>query len=549
MSTSRKQTLRPHRQQTATSPAQATPIRIWHPTIHGTPITTAKHLHHVITNQYPGLTRNPHFPQLLTDAKTHLTLITLLGREHRLRRGDFTRLARQVAASRQLVTAYIHQARQPRLYYLIEHTLTKTDAHARLALIQREGNGLCSTHDVKRRLATYYLAPFHEKSPQHQRRLAQCNAYFHALKMFSDGGCFIDAARALGVHHSQVSRWLSGHRPDLVELARRIPDQLPAPAHKWLPLKIDYAFRPTDFIQVPSHVTNHAQIEGVLEQLRPLDNTKMKLYVRRFAPVTKEEAFYYLLGLIVSDFAKNRPRTSSTELVLNLSKKYEWAQQLGEAACYYLGMLGIHATRAEDTASSKGPRTCYSWRSQKSTFMTWVICTCLGLKEHQRTTYHPLEGRWLLEVPKPDRVAFLQGLNDGDGWASTRDQSLGNACAPNIRFVRDLLLTLGINSASDGARVRIRSQAGITRATQIPFFRHALERQRNANKLAEMVSVRQQQMPGTTSPKIAETILTLRAKGLSYSEIAEQLFDKFGVSFDHSHVMRRMKRRTDSEST
>jgi len=181
--------------------------------------------------------------------------------------------------------------------------------------------------------------------------------------------------------------------------------------------------------------------------------------------------------------------------------------------------------------------------------MTWMICACLGLKEQECTTYHPIEGRWLLEVSKPDRVAFLQGLNDGDGWASTRDQSLGNAYAPNIRFVRDLLLTLGIDSASDGTRVRIRSQAGITRAAQIPFFRHATERQRNANKLAEMVSVRQQQVPGTASPKIAEAILTLRAKGLSYSEIAEQLFDKFGVSFDHSYVVRRIKKQTDSEST
>jgi hypothetical protein len=274
----------------------------------------------------------------------------------------------------------------------------------------------------------------------------------------------------------------------------------------------------------------------------------MKQWDERFGPVNKEDAFYYLLGLIVSDFAKNRPRTSSTELVLNLSKTYLWAPRLGEAACYYLGILGIHAGKAEDTASSRGPQTCYSWRSQKSPFITWITCTCLGLREDERTTFDSIKANWLLEAPVDARIAFLQGLNDGDGWASIKTQCVGNACAPNIPFVKALLSTFGINATDDGRRVRICSQDGIIRASELPFFRHATGRQENATKLAQMMHIRQRQYPGITSHKMTETIERFRSQGLSYGEIATHIFDRFGVSLDHQAVMRRIRRERTEEA-
>lgn len=524
-------------------PSRHTPIHIWHPHIGDTPITDKDQLHHLINDQYPGLTRNPHFLLLLTDAETHLALIAQLRNQRDLQRGDRTHLARQVGVKRQLVTAYIQDARKPRLYYLIEHSLAKSEAHAKLEAILRGNNGIRSIDDLGHRLATYYLTPFHEKSPQHQRRLAQCNTYFAALEMLKDGGCYIDAARALRVHHSQVSRWLSEHRPDLVDLARRIPDQFPAPENRWLPLGIDQAFHPTDFVQVPNRITNHVKIRGVLNQLRSLDNTKMKQYVERFGPASKEDAFYYLLGLIVSDFEKNRPRTSSTELTLNLSKNYPWSEQVGEAACYYLGQLGIHADKARDRDSSAGPKTCYSWRSQKTPLITWVTRACLGLQENECTTYHAIKASWLLGASGKARTAFLQGLNDGDGWASTKDQCIGNACGPNICFLKDLLSTFNIDATDDGLRVRIRSQVGIVRAAELPFFRHAADRQTDAEKLADMMRTRQQQVSGILSREIVDVMAKLRDKGLSYGAIAEEIYDQFSISLDHRVVAQRIRSR------
>jgi len=518
-------------------------IRIWQPQIGGTPITSKTQLHHIINREYPGLKRNPSLPKLLKDAEHHLTLHHKLRGKTRLQRGDLTRLARQTGLPRQKITAWIY-GRKPRLYHLIEHSISRTEAQAKLAEIHHQNNGLHSTSDVKHRLNTYYLTPLHEKSPKHKHRLTQCDKYFEALNRLKDGGCYLDIARELAIHHSQVIHWLNGRRPDLVELARRIPREPPAQGNKWLPLSLDKAFCPKDFIQVPTRITDHKQINEVLAQLKPLNNNDMKQWKELFGPLTKEDAFYYLLGLIVSDFEKNKPRTSSTELTLNLSKRYPWSRQLGEAACYYLGKLGIHASKAKDRDSSAGPETCHSWRSQKSPLITWIIRTCLGLQEHEHTTYDAIKADWILNAPRDVRRAFLQGLNDGDGWASVKDQCIGNACEPNIQFVKALLSTFGIEATDDKQRVRIRSQDGIIRAAEIPFFRHATERQRNAEKIAEMMRVRQGQEPGLTSPELVNAMVEMRKKGLSYGEIAEYIYDRFGVSFDHSVVAQRIKSRS-----
>jgi len=54
--------------------------------------------------------------------------------------------------------------------------------------------------------------------------------------------------------------------------------------------------------------------------------------------------------------------------------------------------------------------------------------------------------------------------------------------------------------------------------------------------------IRRQQRPGITSPEMVEEMVKLRDKGLSYGEIAEHIYDKYGVSLDNSAIMRRIKK-------
>jgi transposase len=420
--------------------------------------------------------------------------------------------------------------------------LSKTQATTQITQLHTDNNSLHSTKDVINRLQTYYLTPLHEQSKGHTKRLHQCTHYFQALNLLKDGGTYLDVARQLGIHHSQIMHWLDGRRPDYIELTRHIPPTPPGPDLKWLPLNLERAFVPTNLITVPDRVTHYTQVTQVLDQLYPLTNEAMQHWEQRFGPQNPEDAFYYLLGLIASDFDKQSSRISSTELVLNLSKNYTWSEQLGEAACYYLGQLGISAKKGKDRDSSAGPNTIHSWLSQKSPFITWTLMSCLGLKRGQRTTYHPVKMDWIFLASDNLRIAFLQGLSDGDGWASVKDQCIGIYSGPNIPLVKKLLKSYRIEASDDGQRVRIYSQDGIIKAAELPLFRFASSRLDIANKVAEMMRKRQDQEIGITFPEIVEEMQQLRNKGYSYGRIAEVIYDKYGISYDHSSVIRRLKK-------
>jgi hypothetical protein len=184
---------------------------------------------------------------------------------------------------------------------------------------------------------------------------------------------------------------------------------------------------------------------------------------------------------------------------------------------------------------------CYKWLTQKSPFLTWILQTVLGLQPRERTTYDPIKVKWLLDAPKDQRIAFLQGLNDGDGCASVLDQRISNTCGPNISMVQELLATFDISSTHDEFRVRISTLEGLIRAAKLPFFRHATDRQANAEKLAKMAQVRLTQQPGISSPEMLDRMIELKDRGFSNGKIAEIVFDEMGISFNPSTVRRRLK--------
>ncbi|MHA2426835.1 MAG: hypothetical protein ACXADB_02255 [Candidatus Hermodarchaeia archaeon] len=89
--------------------------------------------------------------------------------------------------------------------------------------------------------------------------------------------------------------------------------------------------------------------------------------------------------------------------------------------------------------------------------------------------------------------------------------------------------------------MRISTLNGKIQAANLPFFRHATQRQLRAQKLAKMALVRQTQQPGLSSPEMLDRIIELKARGFSYGRIAETLFDEQGISLDPSVVRRRLE--------
>jgi hypothetical protein len=517
--------------------SQPTLINTWHPTINNTPITNIVQLHTIIHTEYPHLTHHPTYPKLHTDAHRHFDLIHAIQGQTHLSHGDIAKLARTLGVTRTIIYRHVRQALKPRLYWFLDNAIPKTQAHHQLTLINQTNTHIHTLTDLQHRLSTYYPAQFLEQARGQPDRLTQCQKYFHVLTHLAEGGHnYTDLAQTVGKTVNNIKEWCTNQtRPGLLNLARRIPTTPPKPGHQWLPLTMQGRFHPTHFIQVPTTITNWNQIPPVIQQLIPLTNPSMTYWHQQFGPITQDEAFAYLLGNLVSDAGKITPHYTSTRLELSLSTKYTWSQRVGDAVCYYLGQLSIYA-EAKKPSPDK-----HRWRSQNTPLLTWIKHKCLGLTPHQLTTYTPITAPWLLTAPKPIRIKFLQGLNDGDGYANTKYQKLGNASGVNCEFVQELLETLSILSLINGRRVVIVRVNSIIFATELPYFLHATGRQEKAEKLNKMMSYRLLSMKEPVHWKIEYTIKELAKEEMSPGEIAEKIFDEFGVCYYPKKVRKIMK--------
>jgi hypothetical protein len=292
---------------------------------------------------------------------------------------------------------------------------------------------------------------------------------------------------------------------------------------------MDGRFHPTQFIHVPTTITDWTQLPPVLEQLTPLTNEAMTEWKEHFGPIPQDQAFAYLLGNLVSDAGKITPHYTSTRLELNLSKNYDWSQQVGDAVCYYLGLLGIFA-------EAKPSKSRHRWRSQNSPLLTWIKHTCLGLTPQQLTTYTPIKAPWLLKAPRQIRIRFLQGLNDGDGHVLVGYQQLGNASEKNSIFLTKLLHTLKIRSWVNIRRVLIEHKESILKAVGLPFFLHAIERQEKANKLEKMIQNRTRHSRNPVPNQVGSYIWKLHTEGFSNGEIAEIIYNKFQICYHPKRI-------------
>jgi hypothetical protein len=531
-------------------------IRIWQPHICNNPIINKEQLHSIIDQEYHGIKRIKNFQYLIADAELHLELIEKLRGQKFIQHGDLTHIAKEFPRTRtwraqvELIRVYIRNAGRPQLYRYIERAQSKTENQSRLSDLHRDNCGIRSTEDVKHRLDTFYATKDLIRQPRHQHRLSLVDKYFRALKLLENGGFFSNVAKEVGVHRTTVRQWLyNKDRPDLVQLARLIPEEDPGPNYKWLPTKLALGrgYEPIAFVRVPVIVREWDQYTALLKQRTEVSNWQMRLWKERFGEISKEQALAYILGMIVSDADKPLRSYASSRVQLRLTKAHQWSEQVGEATCYYLGKLGIHAERKEDI--KVGDYEIYRWQSKSDPFLMWLIRSGIGLEFDNRTTYDAIRADYLLKASYEIRLRFLQGMNDGDGYAVVKGQYIGNACGVNSRFYQELIKTFGIESKiiknPDGAhkdRIDVIKQESIKHAAELPFFLHAIGRQENLEKILKMFEVRSEQMRGLFPDEVAERIMELREQGESFGGIAEIIFNEYGLSYSISSINNKVKK-------
>jgi hypothetical protein len=530
-------------------------VKMYKPEIRGVHFRSLEDLREYIDTELPGMKHLPYFEKMMSDAEGHLKLSDRIGDKKGLTLSEIRGLSEQTGVSFRTARKWVYGESKPNLYRLAETAFTKSEAKVILHGLREQRNGVDSAKDIERRLDTYYFGQDVRRSSKYKRDLDMAHRYFQHLELLSEGGVPADIARRVGVSRLTAVNWSDGIYPRLVKRAMEIPCEMPKEGRAWLSMEIDSRGVRSGFIQVRVRVESWSHVQEVLDQLEPLIGPQMERWSGRFGPVGRNEAFMHLLGTILSDGYLGVRGSGSARMVLPLSKTYSWSSNFGDASCFHLGLVGIHARLAQEwnTAGNivqgkHGPRRIvgpgfHVWESSHSPFLTWVRRSCLGLKDSQTKVENPVHADWVLSAPENLRKSFVQGVCDGDGHVCVNSQEVAIGTKCNQPFYKALLKTLGIESLSTPKESLVKQSNSILRASEIPLFKYAESRLHHLEELADIISARKSKPANSRlSPKEIKYACSLRERGLSYGGITRRIFHELGNSWDISTIEHAIKR-------
>ena len=519
-------------------------LRLWIPRVNGERVESIERLEDIVRERYPGLMRHKRYPDYIRQARLHLELVQRFQNEE-LKRGDIAKIERETGESPVTMKRWLIEGAKPRVYhYLTRNPLD--DREDRVAKILTSLQGVTDMETLKRRRRTLFLYKALEKSKSHASNLERARLFFQFLEEYAKGGMLKGVAKRLGIGKSTISEWFGGSQlPSYIRMAVVIPSEQPDLGKKWLPLQLNSRTNlPEQFIQVPETVTSEEDLLFVLRQLRSLRTHGMKEFEKKYGREPTALAFMYLLGLIVSDGGFDSDSDQSARVVLYASKKYQWSLRLGMAFSYTMGRIGMKVERRADETKVKSGKTivCNVWASQASPLLRWVKEVLLGLKRSHSKKETPTDAEWILRMPRDYRVAFLQGLADGDGYASIKAFCLGIASKPNRDFISKLLSTFDIQSNLKKTKVVIKRHDDILRGNSLPLFRHATSRKKNHDELCKIIGLLDRSH-GNVPEKELIIIMKLHKRRLSPGEITESLWFDHGIARSTSSIERIIHRR------
>ena len=498
------------------------------PEIRGKPIESYKALRSKVEKEYPGLSRNPRYGEWMRDAEHYMNLHDKRMKDPELSPAALREMSREMGVPRTKADGWIHQGKEPRLFMYMRKAMTKTDGLERVRKIRSFLKGADTFQEMEKRLDNFYLRPELENLPGYKLHHEQAKSFYKVLKVTEEGGLVRDIARETGSGQAGVRRWMKGDLPRLPRIASEVPQEEPEPGHTWLPTKVEgKSF--TGFIQVKEKVESFEDVKRVLDQLKPFETKEMNPLRKRFGDVSKEQAFMYNLGIACSDGGFYR-KSMTERFGIELGKKYDWSERVGEATRYHWGLLGVRARRIADRTTEyewnsetrKSERM--AWTSEATPFVNWAKRSALGFE--MKGSRSRIDADWIPEAPNEARAAFIQGVADGDGWVSS--MRTGISSNTESKFYSDVLKSMGIHSKPRPDRVSIQRSQDIRDAADLPLFRHAIGRQEKLENLADMY--RASPNAGYMSEGEKRMIQKLSKQGLSNPEIRGRIWSDMGIS-------------------
>jgi intein/homing endonuclease len=504
------------------------------PSIENEEITNVEELLEFIKQYQPSLMQRNDFQGLFHNAEIYLGLIADFHEHDTISSSDISRVSKETGLSKTTVREWLTTDALPRLFYLLfpreslEEFSQKRipDFQEYLIRMDRLCNGLDSIDSLYERFHTLYINKETDISHKSRKQTEEFFEIIHAIKKGAKSYGQIE--EMTGIREEQILyRIHSPFTPRLVGMVACIPEEQLSPEKKWLPLRITGS-RMKDFIQVPEMITKPEEVLDVLLQIRKLTFSGEKEESNpEFSDFGGIIAFIYFLGLTISDgnFDSSKKTVSSSDRVkLKLSKKYDWSETAGNAYCHTLNKLGFSTVKGKDEYGSFSDIPLHVWTSEKSPFFVWVRQELLGLRESRNKNEHGVQPNWILYAPRPWRIALLQGIADGDGFATTKGLYAAISTYTNQEFVTKLLKSLNIDSYSTDIAVGISGVDDIAKAAKLPMFRFAKGRQRRLEGLIPML----ESMDWSRTSEDEESfILELHRQGMKVGEITEKIWEKY----------------------
>ncbi len=308
------------------------------------------------------------------------------------------------------------------------------------------------------------------------------NQYSQMAKVWQlreQGVFYKDIAKATGLDQRAACSLVNGsnrrHNLALIYLNHEKLGK-PRDGWKWI---LDCTPKPTNpyprALQVPDRIRDCNDILEFLKQFPPVseDSEALKFFglTSEWAEQHKAELFWFLMAFLVGDggkyysdyipTARHYRKTSMNTRMKEHDSNYRVLQFVRLA----LEVLGISSYR---TKSEEG---VIAWHSEATDILTWILQTCIGLKEGERTSHNPVVMPWLRTCPKNLVIAFLQGLADSDGCVRSDGRYCEIASVPNAKFYQQLIEKIGFEAKAYplGDKPRM-TRVSMHVAATIPLF-------------------------------------------------------------------------------
>jgi hypothetical protein len=512
--------------------------------VFGITVNSHNHLVALIDEMCPGIRNTKYFERWMELAFKDFKLLAKIEERKFLAYGGLGKLAREFEINYATTQQRVLKAVPPKIISVLRDAISVPNARKKLDGIRPAIDGIEDMGEIDRRIDNYYARKGYRESANYDKDHEMAEKFFHFMEQIAQGGLLTDIARLIGVSHSTARRWYNSTIPWMIQLSSAIPSEQPREDYVWLPLKTGPKNNPSNFIQVPLKIQSYREMEYVISHLQPLEDGLTKSMRRRFGPTTPIDSFMYALGSILSDGSirlREETNIRSSSFGMGLGQEYDWSLDYGDGTCYHLRMLGIDAHRNQDSDSRESTRSypssgSHHWQSEATPFLTWIRETCLGLESSESKTYDSVSADWILDSPLDWRVAFVQGICDGDGCASLASQYISIATTSNSEFFQKLLNTFEVESHIGDGAIVVSAHNSIARLAELGIFRYAADRKQNLDKLKIMMKTWDHSRQMTEDE--LRRIHILRKDGMSWGKISETIFDEFGHGWPYYTISR-----------